>query len=52
MIPVGGAPPAFQGATLQSSNDSVAEDALGLQTASLLGKRIGEVALKLAAERT
>lgn len=49
MIPVGGHAPAFQGATLLSVNDSIAEDALGLKTASQLGKRVGELALRLAA---
>lgn len=47
MIPVGGHAPAFQGATLLSTNDSIAEDALGLKTAAQLGKRVGEAAVKL-----
>lgn len=49
MIPVGGHAPAFQGATLLSTNDSIAQDDLGLKTAAQLGKRLGEAALKLAA---
>ena len=48
MIPVGGHAPAFQGATLLSANDSIAQDDLGLKTAAQLGKHIGEAALKLA----
>ena len=48
MIPVGGHAPAFQGATLLSANDSVAQDELGLKTAAQLGKHVAEVALKLA----
>jgi len=48
MIPVGGHAPAFQGATLLSANDSIAQDDLGLKTAAQLGKRLGEAALKLA----
>lgn len=48
MIPVGGHAPAFQGATLLSSNDSIAQDELGLKTASQLGKHVGEAAIKLA----
>ncbi len=48
MIPVGGHAPAFQGATLLSANDSIAQDDLGLKTAAALGKRVGEVALRLA----
>lgn len=48
MIPVGGHAPAFQGATLLSANDSIAEDELGLKTAAQLGKHVGETALKLA----
>jgi len=48
MIPVGGHAPAFQGATLLSANDSIAQDDLGLKTAAQLGKRVGEVAVKLA----
>ena len=45
MLPVGGHSPAFQGATLHSENDSIAEDQLGLETATQLGKRIAEIAL-------
>jgi hypothetical protein len=48
MIPVGGHAPAFQGATLLSANDTIAQDELGLKTAAQLGKRVAEVALKLA----
>jgi multimeric flavodoxin WrbA len=48
MIAVGGHTPAFQGATLLSSNDSIAQDDLGLKTAAQLGKHVGEAALKLA----
>lgn len=48
MIPVGGHPPAFQGATLLSSNDTLSQDELGLRTAAQLGRRIGEMALRLA----
>lgn len=47
MIPVGGHAPAFQGATLHSANDSIAQDDLGLKTAAQLGKHVAEVALKL-----
>lgn len=45
MIPVGGHSPAFQGGTLVSAKDSVSEDEAGLQTAQLVGKRVGELAL-------
>jgi multimeric flavodoxin WrbA len=48
MIPVGGHAPAFQGATVLSANDSIAQDDLGLKTAAQLGKRLAETALKLA----
>lgn len=48
MVPVGGHAPAFQGATLLSANDSIAQDELGLKTAALLGKHVGEAAMKLA----
>jgi multimeric flavodoxin WrbA len=48
MVPVGGHVPAFQGATLLSANDSVAQDELGLKTAAQLGKHVGEAAIKLA----
>jgi len=50
MIPVGGHAPAFQGATLQSANDSIEQDDLGLKTAAQLGTRVGEAVLKLATE--
>lgn len=48
MVPVGGHAPAFQGATLLSANDSVAQDELGLKTAGQLGKHVGEAAIRLA----
>ena len=48
MIPVGGLAPAFQGATLLSANDSIAQDDLGLKTAVQLGKHVAEAALRLA----
>ena len=48
MIPVGGHAPAFQGATLLSANDSIAQDELGLKTATQLGKHVGETAIKLS----
>ncbi|HNQ88334.1 MAG TPA: hypothetical protein PKM73_06960 [Verrucomicrobiota bacterium] len=48
MIPAGGHAPAFQGATLLSVNDSIAQDDLGLKTAAQLGKRVGEIAVRLA----
>jgi multimeric flavodoxin WrbA len=51
MIPVGGYAPAHLGATLLNSNDSVDEDELGLRTAELVGKRLGEVALQIATSR-
>jgi multimeric flavodoxin WrbA len=47
MIPIGGHAPAFQGATLLSTNDSIAEDELGLKTAAQLGKHVAEAAVKL-----
>ena len=48
MVPVGGHAPAFQGATLLSADDSVAQDELGLKTAAQLGKHVAEAAIKLA----
>ena len=48
MVPVGGHAPAFQGATLLSANDSIAQDELGLKTAAQVGKHVGETAIKLA----
>lgn len=48
MFPVGGHAPAFQGATLLSANDSVAQDDLGLKTAAQLGKNVAETVLRLA----
>lgn len=50
MVPVGGHAPAFQGGTLLSANDSIAQDELGLKTATQLGKHVGEMALKLTAK--
>jgi multimeric flavodoxin WrbA len=50
MIPVGGHAPAFQGATLLSTTDSIAQDDLGLKTAAQLGKRVAEAALRLASK--
>jgi multimeric flavodoxin WrbA len=47
MVPVGGHAPAFQGATLLSANDSIAQDELGLKTSAQLGKHVGEAAIKL-----
>lgn len=47
MVPAGGHAPAFQGATLLSANDSLAQDELGLKTAAQVGKRVGEMALRL-----
>jgi multimeric flavodoxin WrbA len=47
MIPVGGLAPAFQGATLLSSNDSIKEDEVGLKTAAQLGRHLAQAALKL-----
>lgn len=47
MIPVGGHAPAFQGATVLSANDSIAQDELGLKTAAQLGKHVGEAAIKM-----
>lgn len=48
MIPVGGNPPAFQGATLLSTKDDIGADTLGLDTARKLGARVAELALSLA----
>jgi multimeric flavodoxin WrbA len=48
MIPVGGHAPAFQGATLLSAGDNIDQDELGLKTAAQLGKRVGEVVVKMA----
>lgn len=49
MIPVGGNAPAFQGATLLSAKDEIAQDELGLDTAKKLGLHVAEVAMRLAA---
>lgn len=48
MIPVGGNPPAFQGATVLSADNDISADAVGLDTARKLGARVAEVALSLA----
>lgn len=48
MVPVGGNPPAFQGATIVSAKDDISTDELGLDTAKKLGARVAEVALRLA----
>jgi multimeric flavodoxin WrbA len=48
MIPVGGNPPAFQGATVLSAKDDISGDDLGLDTARKLGARVAELALRLA----
>jgi multimeric flavodoxin WrbA len=48
MIPVGGKPPAFQGATVLSAKDDISADELGLDTAKKLGRHVAEVALRLA----
>jgi len=48
MVIVGdGRPTAHQGATLVSSNNSIAGDDFGLKTAKNLGRRVAEVALRL-----
>ncbi|MDD4870949.1 MAG: flavodoxin family protein [Kiritimatiellae bacterium] len=49
MIPVGGKPPAFQGATVLSTKDDISGDDLGLDTAKKLGIHVAEMALKLGA---
>ncbi len=51
MIPVGGNPPAYQGATVQSTKDEISADELGLDTAKKLGVRIAEVALRMAGKK-
>jgi multimeric flavodoxin WrbA len=48
MLPVGGKPPAFQGATVQATKDSIDADETGLDTARKLGTRVAELALRLA----
>lgn len=45
MIPVGGHAPAFQGGTLVSAKDSISGDESGLNSARMIGKRIGELVL-------
>lgn len=47
MIVVGGQPPAFQGATLQSTKDDITADQLGLETAKKLGAHMAGVALRI-----
>lgn len=47
MIPVGGNPPAFQGATVLSTKDDIGGDELGLDTVKKLGMHVGQVALRL-----
>ena len=49
MIPVGGKPPAFQGATAHATKDDIAGDEAGLDTARKLGIHVAELAAKLAA---
>ncbi|MBN1420649.1 MAG: flavodoxin family protein [Planctomycetes bacterium] len=50
MIVVGdGRPTAHRGATLWSQGDSIAADEVGIGTAKNLGRRVAEVALRLAA---
>lgn len=51
MVPVGGLPPAFQGGTLLSANDSIDQDTMGLKTAALIGTHVAEIALRLAQPR-
>ena len=48
MIPVGGHSPAYQGATVLSTKDDISSDEIGLKTAAQVGKRVGEMALRLA----
>jgi multimeric flavodoxin WrbA len=47
MIPVGGNAPAFQGATLLSAKDEIAQDELGLDTAKKVGIHVAELASRL-----
>jgi len=49
MIPVGGNTPAFQGATVVSTKDSIDSDELGIDTAKKLGIHVAEIAIKLSA---
>jgi multimeric flavodoxin WrbA len=46
MIPAGGQPPAFQGATVLSEKDDISKDELGLDTARKLGARLAALALR------
>jgi multimeric flavodoxin WrbA len=48
MIPVGGLAPAFQGATLHTTQDDIANDTLGIDTARKLGLHLAQTAVKLA----
>lgn len=50
MIPVGGHSPAYQGATVLSTKDDISGDETGLKTAAQVGKRVGEMALRLASK--
>jgi multimeric flavodoxin WrbA len=50
MIAVGGYPPAYQGATVQSTKDEISADELGLDTAKKLGARVAEIALRCASK--
>ncbi len=52
MLPVGGRAPAFQGATLLSTNDDISTDEIGLTTARHTGLRVGELAVRLAVKTT
>ena len=49
MLAVGGRAPALQGATLLSSNDSIAGDELGLESARKLGQRVAQAAVQAMA---
>lgn len=48
MVVVGGRTPAFQGGTLVSQKDSIANDELGLTTARNTGLHVAEIAVRLA----
>lgn len=50
MLPVGGNPPAYQGATVMSMKDEISADELGLDTAKKLGARVAETALRCASK--
>jgi multimeric flavodoxin WrbA len=49
MIPAGGQPPAYLGATVQPVKDDIAADAFGVESARKLGARVAELARKLGA---